>query len=61
MRWTENGPCKDLTFFYIVSSFVNVDIPEGYFADSLKALGIEEFKVPFFLENQFEERRKILR
>nr|WP_317631394.1 hypothetical protein [uncultured Flavobacterium sp.] len=36
---------KDLTFFYMVSSFVNVDIlTEGYFSDSLKALGVEEFK-----------------
>ena len=36
---------KDLTFFYVVSSFVNVDIlTDGFFADSLKALGIEEFK-----------------
>lgn len=47
LRWTEKWVRvrKDLTFFYIVSSFVNVDIlTEGYFADSLKALGIEEFK-----------------
>ena len=47
MRWTERWVRvrKDLTFFYVVSSFVNVDIlTEGYFADSLKALGIEEFK-----------------
>lgn len=47
MRWTEKWirVRKDLTFFYVVSSFVNVDIlTEGYFADSLKALGIEEFK-----------------
>lgn len=36
---------KDLTFFYVVSSFVNVDIlTDGFFGDSLKALGIEEFK-----------------
>lgn len=36
---------KDSTFFYMVSTFVNVDIlTEGYFSDSLKALGIEEFK-----------------
>lgn len=47
MRWTEKWVRvrKDSTFFYVVSSFVNVDIlTEGYFADSLKALGIEEFK-----------------
>lgn len=47
VRWTEKWirVRKDLTFFYVVSSFVNVDIlTEGYFADSLKALGIEEFK-----------------
>lgn len=46
-RWTEKWVRvrKDLTFFYVVSSFANVDIlTEGYFADSLKALGIEEFK-----------------
>ena len=47
MRWTEKWirVRKDLTFFYVVSSFANIDIlTEGYFADSLKALGIEEFK-----------------
>lgn len=47
VRWTEKWirVRKDLTFFYVVSSFVNVDIlTEGYFADSLKALGVEEFK-----------------
>ena len=47
VRWTERWVRvrKDLTFFYVVSSFVNVDIlTEGYFADSLKALGVEEFK-----------------
>lgn len=47
VRWTEKWirVRKDTTFFYVVSSFVNVDIlTEGYFADSLKALGIEEFK-----------------
>ncbi|OJX55551.1 MAG: hypothetical protein BGO88_04875 [Flavobacterium sp. 38-13] len=46
-RWTEKWirVRKDLTFFYVVSSLVNVDIlTEGYFSDSLKALGIEEFK-----------------
>jgi hypothetical protein len=46
-RWTEKwiGVRKDLTLFYMVSSLVNVDIlTEGYFADSVKALGIEEFK-----------------
>lgn len=47
VRWTERWirVRKDLTFFYVVSSFVNVDIlTQGFFADSLKALGIEEFK-----------------
>jgi hypothetical protein len=47
VRWTERWirVRKDLTFFYVVSSFVNVDIlTEGFFKDSLKALGIEEFK-----------------
>jgi hypothetical protein len=47
VRWTERWirVRKDLTFFYVVSSLANVDIlTEGYFADSLKALGIEEFK-----------------
>lgn len=47
VRWTERWVRvrKDLTFFYVVSSFVNADIlTEGYFQDSLKALGIEEFK-----------------
>lgn len=47
VRWTEKWirVRKDLTFFYVVSSFVNVDIlTEGFFADSLKALGVEEFK-----------------
>lgn len=47
VRWTEKWirVRKDLTFFYVVSSLANVDIlTEGYFADSLKALGIEEFK-----------------
>ena len=43
MHWVRSR--KDLTFFYVVSSFVNVDIlTDGFFADSLKALGIEEFK-----------------
>lgn len=43
MKWTQVR--KDLTFFYVVSSFVNVDIlTDGFFGDSLKALGIEEFK-----------------
>jgi hypothetical protein len=43
MHWVRAR--KDLTFFYVVSSFVNVDIlTDGFFADSLKALGIEEFK-----------------
>lgn len=47
VRWTERWirVRKDLTFFYIVSSLANADIlTEGYFQDSLKALGIEEFK-----------------
>lgn len=47
VRWTERWVRvrKNLTFFYIVSSFVNADVlQEGYFRDSLKALGIEEFK-----------------
>lgn len=47
VRWTERWikSRKDLTFFYVVSTFVNADIlTEGYFTDSLKALGIEEFK-----------------
>jgi hypothetical protein len=47
VRWTERWVRvrKDLTFFYVVSSFVNVDIlTQGFFKDSLKALGIEEFK-----------------
>lgn len=36
---------KDSTLFYMVSSFANADIlTPGYFADSLEALGIEEFK-----------------
>jgi hypothetical protein len=47
VRWTERWVRvrKELTFFYVVSSFVNVDIlTQGFFKDSLKALGIEEFK-----------------
>jgi len=47
VRWTERWvrARKDLTFFYIVSTLANADIlTEGYFKDSLKALGIEEFK-----------------
>jgi hypothetical protein len=47
VKWTMNWVKvrKDLTFFYVVSSFVNVDIlTDGFFGDSLKALGIEEFK-----------------
>ena len=46
-RWTERWirARKDSTFFYVVSSYVNVDVlTDGYFTDSLKALGIEEFK-----------------
>jgi len=47
IRWTERWvrARKDSTFFYVVSSYVNVDVlTDGYFTDSLKALGIEEFK-----------------
>lgn len=46
-RWTERWirARKDLTFFYMVSSFVNIDmLTDGYFTDSLKSLGVEEFK-----------------
>lgn len=46
-RWTARWirARKDSTFFYVVSSYVNVDVlTSGYFTDSLKALGIEEFK-----------------
>lgn len=36
---------KGLTFFYVVSSLVNVDIlQDGFFYDNLAALGLEEFK-----------------
>ena len=36
---------KDSTFFYVASSFVNADIlTAGFFKDSLKSLGYEEFK-----------------
>lgn len=45
-RWTIrwNKARKDSTFFHVVSSFVNADyLTEGYFSDSLKALGPEEF------------------
>ncbi|KAA2218255.1 hypothetical protein [Maribacter flavus] len=47
IRWTERWVrCRrDSTFFFIVSSYVNVDVlTDGFFTDSLKALGIEEFK-----------------
>lgn len=47
LRWTERWvrSRKDSTFFYVVSAFVNADIlTEGYFKDSMKSLGIEEFK-----------------
>lgn len=47
VKWTERWVRvrKDSTFFYVVSSLVNVDIlTDGYFVDSLKALGVEEFK-----------------
>ncbi|WP_116787628.1 hypothetical protein [Flavobacterium psychrotrophum] len=34
-----------LTFFYVVSSFINADIlTEGFFTNNLAALGLEEFK-----------------
>lgn len=47
VRWTERWikARKDLTFFYVVSTFVNADIlTEGFFTDTFKALGVEEFK-----------------
>ncbi|EHO13817.1 hypothetical protein [Myroides odoratimimus] len=47
VRWTERWvrSRKDLTFFYMVSSFVNVGIlSESYFKTTYEALGIEEFK-----------------
>lgn len=47
IRWTEKWirVRKNSTFFYTVSSFVNADIlQEGFFTDTFKALGIEEFK-----------------
>lgn len=47
IRWTEKWVRvrKSSTFFYVVSSFVNADIlQEGFFRDTFKALGIEEFK-----------------
>lgn len=47
VRWTERWvrARRDLTFFYVVSSFANVDVlTSDFFRDSLKALGIEEFK-----------------
>jgi hypothetical protein len=46
-RWTIrwNKVRKGSTFFSVVSSFVNADVlSEGFFPDSLKALGNEEFK-----------------
>ncbi len=46
-RWTEKWirVRKNLTFYYAVSSFVNADIlQEGFFRDTFKALGVEEFK-----------------
>src|SRR5690606_33064267 len=43
IRWVKAR--KDSTFFCVVSSFVNSDVlTDGFFTDSLKALGIEEFK-----------------
>ena len=43
VRWVRAR--KDSTFFMVVSSYMNVDVlSSGYFTDSLKALGIEEFK-----------------
>jgi DNA-binding transcriptional MerR regulator len=47
VRWTERWirVRKNSTFYYSVSSFVNADIlQEGFFRDTFKALGIEEFK-----------------
>ena len=47
VRWSQRWvQCrKDLSFFYVVSSFVNADIlKEGFFKDSFVALGAEEFK-----------------
>lgn len=47
VRWMERWmrTRKDLTFFYIVSSFANADILQpGYFLDNLKNLGWEDFK-----------------
>lgn len=46
-RWTEKWirVRKNSTFYYTVSSFVNADIlQEGFFEDTLVALGIERFK-----------------
>ena len=46
-RWTErwHRTRKDSTLFYEVSSYANADIlTPGYYVDSLKSLGIEEFK-----------------
>ncbi|MHA3788325.1 hypothetical protein ACX0HA_08965 [Flavobacterium hauense] len=46
-RWKEYWirARKGLTFFYVVSSLVNVDIlQDGFFYDNLSALGLEEFK-----------------
>jgi hypothetical protein len=47
LRWKEGWirARKGLTFFYVVSSLVNVDIlQDGFFYDNLAALGLEEFK-----------------
>lgn len=47
LRWTErwHRARKDSTLFYEVSSYANLDIlTPGYFVDSLKSLGIEEYK-----------------
>jgi hypothetical protein len=46
-RWTEKWVRvrKNSTFYYTVSSFVNADIlQEGFFRDTFKALGVDEFK-----------------
>ena len=46
-KWTEYWirARKGLTFFYVVSSFVNADVlTDGFFYDNLAALGMEEFK-----------------
>lgn len=47
IRWTEKWVRvrKNSTFYYVVSTFVNADVlQEGFFRDTFKALGAEEFK-----------------